>query len=68
MLFEDVRVLHQRLVRDEDGRGVGMVKWVTTGYEKALEKRRKWRLKGAGKGGEVRSRRVEMIAAVNGEE
>jgi hypothetical protein len=68
MLFEDVRVLHQRLVRDEDGRGVGLVKWVTTGYEKALEKRRKWRLKGAGKGGEVRSRRAEMIAAADGEE
>lgn len=71
MLFEDVGVLHQRLVRDEDGRGVALVKWVTTGYEKALEKRRKWRLKGAGKGGEVRSRRsrqVEMTAAAGGEE
>jgi hypothetical protein len=49
LLFGDVEVLYQRLARDEDQKKVKFVTWLTTSYEKALEKRRKWRLSGAGK-------------------
>jgi hypothetical protein len=49
LLFKDVDVLHQRLVRDERYKEVGTVKWVCQGYEAALAKRRRWRLEGVGR-------------------
>ena len=39
ILWKDVDVLHQRLVRDGDVRGVGKVKMVTMGYLRALRER-----------------------------
>jgi hypothetical protein len=48
LLFKDVDIVHQRLVREGDLRNVGKVKWICMAYEKALEKRRSWRLHGAG--------------------
>lgn len=48
LLFKDIDVVHQRLVREGDLRNVGKIKWTCMAYEKALEKRRSWRLHGAG--------------------
>ncbi|EIW69921.1 hypothetical protein TREMEDRAFT_29866 [Tremella mesenterica DSM 1558] len=50
MLFEDVDVLHQRLVRDERWEEVAWLKWVLKGWEEALKRRRKWRMRGVGEG------------------
>ena len=44
LLFHDISILHQRLVRDGDLQGVGLVKWACVSYEKALETRRSRRL------------------------
>jgi hypothetical protein len=54
ILWGDVDVLHQRLVREGKGE-VGWLKWVTKSYEVALRKRRNWRLK---EGRERRSARA----------
>jgi hypothetical protein len=56
ILFGDVDVLHQRLVR-EGRKELGWLKWVCKSYEVALRKRRKWRLKGRGEEG--RRRRLQ---------
>lgn len=48
ILFRDIDVLHQRLVRDEMFDGVSQVKFATTAYERSLSKRRRWRVRGAG--------------------
>ncbi len=59
LIWKDLDVLHQRLVRDEGWKGVGKVKWVTKAYEGALIKRRRYRLKGAGVGRErLREKRL----------
>lgn len=58
ILFKDVDVLHQRLVRDEKWDQVGKVKWICQSYEGALGKRRKWRLTGVGWWRERRERLV----------
>ncbi|KAK8850474.1 hypothetical protein IAR55_004392 [Kwoniella newhampshirensis] len=54
LLFDDVRALHQRLVKVEDVDGIGRLKWIVSGYKAALGKRRKWRMKGVGQGRERR--------------
>jgi hypothetical protein len=48
LLFDDVDVLHQRLVKKEDWPSVSAVKSITKAYEHALLKRRKYRMKNAG--------------------
>lgn len=48
LLWSDVDVLHQRLVREGKKTEVGWLKWVCKSYEVALRKRRRWRLKGKG--------------------
>lgn len=53
ILFGDVDVLHQRLVR-EGRKELGWLKWVCKSYEVALRKRRRWRLKGRGEEGRRR--------------
>jgi hypothetical protein len=45
ILFHDIDVLHHRLVRDRNLKGVGAVKWASTGYQRALESRRGKRIK-----------------------
>ena len=66
ILFGDVDVLHQRLVR-EGRKELGWLKWVCKSYEVALRKRRKWRLKGRGEEGR-RRRRQERVDGNIGEE
>ena len=39
LLWKDVDVLHHRMVRDGDAKGVGKVKMVTMGYRRALRER-----------------------------
>ncbi|KAK4684100.1 hypothetical protein P7C73_g6105, partial [Tremellales sp. Uapishka_1] len=56
ILFSDVDVLHQRLVRDEQGDHVRKLGWMVRSYEKALKKRRNWRIGGAGLNREKRRR------------
>jgi hypothetical protein len=58
ILFGDIDVLHQRLVR-EGRKELGWLKWVCKSYEVALRKRRKWRLKGRGEEG--RRRRPKRV-------
>ena len=58
LLWKDMDVLHQRLVREEDWKGVAKVKWIAKGYEGALLKRRRFRLKGAGLARERRDERM----------
>jgi len=58
ILFGDVDVLHQRLVR-EGRKELGWLKWVCKSYEVALRKRRRWRLKGRGEEG--RRRRPKRV-------
>lgn len=48
ILFHDVDILHQRLVRNGDIKSVGKVKWITVSYESALRKRRNMRLGNGG--------------------
>ena len=48
LVFQDLDVLHQRLVRKEDFAGVGFVKRIASEYEAALFKRRKFRRKNIG--------------------
>ena len=45
ILFHDISILHQRLVRDGDLQGIGAVKWTCLSYQKALETRRSRRLR-----------------------
>jgi len=64
LLWSDVDVLHQRLVREGKKGEVGWLKWVCKSYEVALRKRRRWRLKG--KGGQVKRRTgMKRIEDVN---
>jgi len=46
LIWKDVDVLHQRLVREERLKEVGWVKWVCKSYEGSLKKRRRWRVRG----------------------
>lgn len=48
LLFHDIDIVHQRLVRQGDLSKIGKVKWTCIAYEKALERRRAWRLRNAG--------------------
>jgi hypothetical protein len=48
LLFTDVDVLHQRLVRKEDYDGIAKLKYITKEYEHALLKRRMFRRKNVG--------------------
>ncbi|WOO76563.1 uncharacterized protein LOC62_01G000190 [Vanrija pseudolonga] len=57
LLFDDVKVLHQHFVRDENWTAVKYLTFVATSYGKALETRRKWRIKGAGVSRELRKKR-----------
>lgn len=68
LLFKDVDVLHQRLVRDDKLGEVGRVKWICQSYEKALVKRRKWRLGGVGKGRERKKGQLRSISVEQREE
>ena len=45
ILFHDISILHQRLVRDGDLKGIGALKWTCLSYQKALETRRSRRLR-----------------------
>lgn len=46
LVFSDVKVLHERLLREGKMREVGWLKWVVSGYEGSLRRRREWRIKG----------------------
>lgn len=48
LLWPDVDVLHQRLVREGRKKDIGWLTWVCKSYEVALRKRRRWRLKKRG--------------------
>jgi hypothetical protein len=48
LLFRDLNMVHQACLRDENMRGVHMIKFATTAYLKALQRRRNWRLNNAG--------------------
>lgn len=48
LLFDDLKLLHSRLVRDEHRTGVDFVKFVSTAYQYSLGKRRRFRVRGAG--------------------
>lgn len=54
ILFRDVDVLHNKLVRDENWDGVRKITWACNAYEKSLAKRRKWRRRGVGVAREIR--------------
>lgn len=58
ILWNDVDVLHQRLVREGKKQELGWLKWVCKSYEVALRKRRRWRLKGKGDGEGSRGARL----------
>jgi hypothetical protein len=61
ILFGDVDVLHQRLVREGKKEEVGWLKWICKSYEVALRKRRTWRLKGRGEVGRSRRRQPDSV-------
>lgn len=44
ILFHDMEILHHRFVRDGNLQAVGKIKWITLGYQLALEKRKSLRL------------------------
>lgn len=44
ILFHDMEILHHRFVRDGNLQGVGKIKWITLGYQLALEKRKSMRM------------------------
>lgn len=58
MLWRDVDVLHQRLVREGRRKDIGWLTWVCKSYEVALRTRKRWRLKKRGEKG------LESAAAV----
>ncbi|WWC65106.1 uncharacterized protein I303_107720 [Kwoniella dejecticola CBS 10117] len=53
LLFDDVKLLHQKLVKAEKGREVGKLTFIVKRYEAMLAKRRSWRYKGVGQNREV---------------
>ncbi|BEI89626.1 uncharacterized protein CcaverHIS019_0209880 [Cutaneotrichosporon cavernicola] len=59
LMFRDLEVLHNKLVRDENWDGVARIKWACSAYEKGLATRRKWRSRGVGVAREVRQRARE---------
>jgi hypothetical protein len=61
ILFHDMEILHHRFVRDGNLQAVGKIKWITLGYQLALEKRKSLRLaeKNAGRSDKM-SIRPEM--------
>ncbi|KLT43496.1 hypothetical protein CC85DRAFT_284418 [Cutaneotrichosporon oleaginosum] len=59
LLFRDVEVLHNKLVRDENWDGVARIKWACTAYERSLATRRKWRARSVGVAREIRQRARE---------
>ncbi|KAL7422788.1 hypothetical protein Q5752_002084 [Cryptotrichosporon argae] len=65
LTWNDVDVLHARLVREERAE-VAELTWVCRSYQKALETRRRWRLKGAGVGRERRKMRQRAGVPVHG--
>lgn len=72
LLWQDVDVLHQRLVRDGDAKGVGKVKMVTMGYLRALRerravRRREGRERGRGRGRKGREVGEGRVSGVEGE-
>lgn len=60
LIFKDVDVLHQRLVHEEKWEEVGQLKALISHYERALELRRKWRVKGYLTGG-VKPRKIKRV-------
>lgn len=48
LLFDDIKPLHQRLVREARAKDIKKVKWIVAGYEQSLKTRRGWRMKGVG--------------------
>lgn len=48
MLWPDVDVLHQRLVREGRRKDIGWLTWLCKSYEVNIRKRRRWRLKRRG--------------------
>jgi hypothetical protein len=59
LLFRDIEVLHNKLVRDEEWDGVARIKWACSAYERSLATRRKWRARGVGVAREIRQRARE---------
>ncbi|KAL1413667.1 hypothetical protein Q8F55_001446 [Vanrija albida] len=59
LLFDDLKVLHQHLVRDEKWSAVKYLTFVATSYGKVLETRRKWRIKGVGVPRELAKKRAQ---------
>ncbi|WRT70642.1 uncharacterized protein IL334_007640 [Kwoniella shivajii] len=53
MLFDDIRLLHQRLVKEEKWKEVNKVTFIMKSYQGYLKKRRDWRFKGVGQGREI---------------
>lgn len=68
ILWGDIDVLHQRLVREGRKAELGWLKWVCKSYEVALRKRRRWRLKGKGEEGRMvgRLRKGDEFERVEG--
>ncbi|WVW80899.1 hypothetical protein I302_102890 [Kwoniella bestiolae CBS 10118] len=48
LLFDDIKILHEKLIKADDVRGIGKLMFLTKRYEGMLYKRRKWRLRGIG--------------------
>ncbi|WVO20495.1 uncharacterized protein IAS62_001792 [Cryptococcus decagattii] len=48
LFFDDIKPLHQRLVREARAKDIKKVKWIVAGYEQSLKTRRGWRMKGVG--------------------
>lgn len=68
LLFDDIKPLHQRLVREGRARDLKKVKWIAAGYEKSLKTRKGWRMKGVGQKREKsRAKDLERLVAQQGE-
>lgn len=68
LLFDDIKPLHQRLVREARAKDIKKVKWIAAGYEKSLKTRKGWRMKGVGQQREKsRAKDLERLLAQQGE-
>ncbi|WWD08444.1 hypothetical protein V865_006556 [Kwoniella europaea PYCC6329] len=48
LLFNDVKLLHEKLIKNDDIKGLGKLTFYMKSYEMMLLKRRKWRFRGVG--------------------
>jgi hypothetical protein len=61
-----LEILHHRFVRDGNLQGVGKIKWVTLGYQLALEKRKSMRLAESRSGAGRKATGSEMSRPIAG--